>query len=115
MLGGTLVGYGSQILGRRASIIGVCVVGGALVYPYTHTRGGLIMAAAFWEQFMVQGAWGVVPIHLLELSPPGMRTVVVGTSYQLGNLISSASSTIEATIGGRFPLPGKGEGGGGEI
>ena len=48
---------------------------------------------------------GVIPIHLMELSPGGYRTFVVGTSYQLGNLVSSASSTIEATIGERFPLP----------
>lgn len=41
----------------------------------------------------------------MELSPGGYRTFVVGTSYQLGNLVSSASSTIEATIGQRFPLP----------
>lgn len=41
----------------------------------------------------------------MELSPGSLRTFVVGTSYQLGNLVSSASSTIEATIGERFPLP----------
>lgn len=41
----------------------------------------------------------------MELSPGSFRTFVVGTSYQLGNLVSSASSTIEATIGERFPLP----------
>lgn len=41
----------------------------------------------------------------MELSPGSFRTFVVGTSYQLGNLISSASSTIESTIGERFPLP----------
>ena len=46
-------------------------------------------------------------IHLMELSPGSFRTFVVGTSYQLGNLVSSASSTIEATIGERFPLPPK--------
>lgn len=50
-------------------------------------------------------AWGVIPIHLMELSPGSFRTFVVGTSYQLGNLVSSASSTIEARIGERFPLP----------
>lgn len=42
------------------------------------------MAAAFFEQFCVQGAWGVIPIHLMELSPGSFRTFVVGTSYQLG-------------------------------
>jgi SHS family lactate transporter-like MFS transporter len=57
----------------------------------------------------VQGAWGVIPIHLMELSPGSFRTFVVGTSYQLGNLVSSASSTIEATVGERFPLPPKGK------
>ena len=44
----------------------------------------------------------------MELSPGSFRTFVVGVSYQLGNLVSSASSTIEATIGERFPLPPKG-------
>lgn len=47
----------------------------------------------------------MIPIHLMELSPGSFRTFVVGISYQLGNLVSSASSTIEATIGERFPLP----------
>jgi SHS family lactate transporter-like MFS transporter len=47
----------------------------------------------------------------MELSPPAFRTFVVGTSYQLGNLVSSASSTIEATIGERFPLAPKISGG----
>lgn len=54
---------------------------------------------------MQQGAWGVIPIHLMELSPGSFRTFVVGTSYQLGNLASSASSTIEAELGAKFPLP----------
>lgn len=63
------------------------------------------MAASFFTQLCVQGAWGVIPVHLMELSPGGFRTFVVGTSYQLGNLVSSASSTIESTIGERFPLP----------
>lgn len=63
----------------------------------------------------VQGAWGVIPIHLMELSPGSLRAFVVGTSYQLGNLVSSASSTIEATIGERFPLPTKVEADGTEV
>lgn len=109
MLGGTVVGFSSQIFGRRISIIVMCIIGGALLYPYTFVSNHSIMAAAFFEQFCVQGAWGVIPIHLMELSPGAFRTFVVGTSYQLGNLVSSASSTIEATIGQRFPLPPKGE------
>lgn len=105
MTGGTLVGYSSQIFGRRFCIIVMCIIGGALLYPYTFTSSHAVIAAAFFEQFCVQGAWGVIPIHLMELSPGSFRTFVVGTSYQLGNLASSASSTIEATIGERYPLP----------
>ncbi|EHL03277.1 putative Carboxylic acid transporter protein like protein [Glarea lozoyensis 74030] len=106
--GGTVIGYCSQIFGRRFSIIFICVIGGALLYPYTFTSSKAVIAAAFFEQFCVQGAWGVIPIHLMELSPGSFRTFVVGTSYQLGNLASSASSTIESTIGSQFPLPPKG-------
>jgi SHS family lactate transporter-like MFS transporter len=109
MTGGTLVGYCSSIFGRRISIITICVLGGALLYPYTFVSNKGVIAAAFFQQFCVQGAWGVIPIHLMELSPGSFRTFVVGTSYQLGNLVSSASSTIEATIGEQFPLPNKGK------
>lgn len=105
MTGGTVVGYCSQIVGRRISIIACCILGGALLYPYTFIDNPRIMAAAFFTQFAVQGAWGVIPIHLMELSPGAFRTFVVGTAYQLGNLASSASSTIESRLGERFPLP----------
>ncbi|USP75447.1 hypothetical protein yc1106_02721 [Curvularia clavata] len=108
MTGGTVVGYCSSIFGRRICIIVMCIIGGALLYPYTFVSSNAVIAAAFFQQFCVQGAWGVIPIHLMELSPGSFRTFVVGTSYQLGNLASSASSTIEATIGERFPLPPKG-------
>ncbi|GAB0132991.1 hypothetical protein EsDP_00001411 [Epichloe bromicola] len=108
MTGGTVVGFCSQSVGRRFSITVCCVVGAALLYPYGFAGGSgskSIMAAAFFQQLCVQGAWGVVPIHLMELSPGAFRTFVVGTAYQLGNLVSSASSTIEASLGEDFPLP----------
>ncbi|KAG6016891.1 hypothetical protein E4U41_004327 [Claviceps citrina] len=122
MAGGTLVGFLSQSFGRRLSILACCVLGGALLYPYGRRIGpsgtgdgtggpdGSIMAAAFFQQFCAQGAWGVVPIHLMELSPGAFRTFVVGTAYQLGNLVSSASSTIEARLAEQFPLPPAGTG-----
>lgn len=106
MLGGTTVGFLSQSLGRRFCILAMCVCGGALLYPYTFPSSpGGVMVAAFFQQFCVQGAWGVVPVHLMELSPGQFRAFVVGTSYQLGNLVASASSTIESKLGERFPLP----------
>jgi len=104
LTGGVTVGHVSEFFGRRLTIIVACIIGGALLPAYVLVRNNGIMAGAFFEQFCVQGAWGVIPIHLMELSPPLQRTFVVGTSYQLGNLISSASSTIESTIGERFPL-----------
>ncbi|KAK4088182.1 hypothetical protein Purlil1_7375 [Purpureocillium lilacinum] len=110
MTGGTIVGFSSQSVGRRFSIIVCCIVGGALLYPYSFVKTPAIMAPAFFQQFCVQGAWGVIPIHLMELSPGAFRTFVVGTAYQLGNLVSSASSTIEARIGEQFPLPPTEEG-----
>ncbi|KAI5839169.1 major facilitator superfamily domain-containing protein [Morchella snyderi] len=108
MLGGTLIGYFSQMFGRRLSIIVACIGGGALLYPYCFIRNDGVIGAAFAEQFFVQGAWGVIPIHLVELSPASARTTIVGSAYQLGNLVSSASSTIEATMGEKFRLSGEG-------
>jgi SHS family lactate transporter-like MFS transporter len=67
--GGTIVGYCSQIFGRRFSIIIISIVGGALLYPYTFTSSKAVIAAAFFEQFCVQGAWGVIPIRESS-SPP---------------------------------------------
>ncbi|CEG39129.1 sugar transporter family protein [Plasmopara halstedii] len=103
--GGTLVGYYSQVFGRRLTILVMTVIGAALLYPYCYTGDETVMIAAFFMQFCVQGAWGVIPIHLMELSPPSYSAFVVGTAYQLGNLVSSASSTIEASLGEHFPLP----------
>lgn len=104
ILGGILVGHLSNFIGRRLSIIICCICGGALIYPWAFLKGTGIDAGVFWLQFFVQGAWGVIPIHLSELSPPAFRSFIVGVAYQLGNLASSASSTIETTIGETFPL-----------
>lgn len=107
IVGGTLIGYSSQIFGRRLAIIAMCILGGALLYPYTFSSDSGLYAAAFFEQFMVQGAFGVVPIHLIELSPSAFRTFIMGTSYHLGILVASASNSIETAIGERYPLPSR--------
>ena len=60
MLGGTVVGYLSQMFGRRFSIIVISILGGALLYPYGFVGSNAVIAAAFFEQFCVQGAWGVI-------------------------------------------------------
>lgn len=103
ILGGMTVGYFSSFFGRRLSILVVLIIGAALIPAYVLPQDQSIMAGAFFQQMCVQGVWGVVPIHLIELSPADFRSFVVGTAYQLGNLISAASSTIEASAGQHFP------------
>lgn len=104
MAGGIIIGHASSFFGRRLCIMVSCVIGGALIYPWAFVTNNGVNAGVFFLQFFVQGAWGVIPIHLTELSPPVLRSSMVGVAYQLGNLASSASSTIEATIGATFPL-----------
>lgn len=107
IFGGVVFGHLSSIIGRRLAILIAVVLGGAMIYPWAFVRSSAINAGVFFLQCGVQGAWGVVPIHLSEMSPPQFRSFVTGVAYQLGNLCSSASSTIEATIGARFPIKGE--------
>lgn len=104
IFGGFVCGHLLTFFGRRLVIICAVILGGAMIYPWAYVKTAAINAGAFFLQCGVQGAWGVVPIHLSELSPPAYRALVVGLSYQLGNLASSASSTIESRIGERFPV-----------
>lgn len=108
LLGGSAVGYTSSFFGRRLSMICSCILGGALIPAYVLPRNMSLVASAFVEQFFVGGAWGPIPIHLVELSPNVLRSLTVGLTYQLGNLASSASATIQSVIAERYPLPSAG-------
>ncbi len=107
ILGGTLLGGLSQRLGRRATIILCCIVGACIVPLWSGATTVVTLAVgAFLLQFFVQGAWGVVPAHLNELSPGQVRGTFPGFTYQLGNLITAFAAQWEATIATRnFPLP----------
>jgi len=98
--GGIIAGWLSQYLGRRLTIISFILLIGAFIplWILPSSFSGLA-AGAFCIQFGVQGAWGVIPIQLAELSPPAFRATFPGVAYQLGNMISSASAQIEATGG----------------
>ncbi|KAI0295668.1 MFS general substrate transporter [Multifurca ochricompacta] len=98
--GGAIAGSVSQFIGRRLTIIIFVLIAGAFIPLWILPKGfGGLSAGAFLLQFGVQGAWGVIPIQLAEMSPPGFRATFPGVAYQLGNMISSASSQIEATGG----------------
>jgi len=98
--GGTIAGWLSQYIGRRLTIIiFVVLVGGFIPLWILPSSFGALAAGAFCIQFGVQGAWGVIPIQLAEMSPPAFRATFPGTAYQLGNMVSSASAQIEATGG----------------
>ena len=58
----------------------------------------LLAVGAFLMQFFVQGAWGVIPVHLNELSPANVRATFPGTVYQLGNLIAASNANIQSAI-----------------
>ncbi|KAI1147801.1 carboxylic acid transporter [Nemania diffusa] len=107
LVGGGTIGYVSTFFGRRLSMIACCIIGAAVLPAYILPRSLSLIATAFFLQFFVGGVWGPIPIHLTELSPPALRSTVVGLTYQLGNLASSAAATIQATIGERFPLSPK--------
>ncbi|EGW35648.1 uncharacterized protein SPAPADRAFT_69819 [Spathaspora passalidarum NRRL Y-27907] len=106
LTGGIIIGHLSTFIGRRTAILCGNVITCAFIYPWAFKP---MWVTAFFMQFGVQGSWSIVPIHLSELTPPQFRAFASGVSYQIGNLISSASATIEATLGERFPIDGENE------
>jgi SHS family lactate transporter-like MFS transporter len=99
MLGGIAFGLLSQKIGRRYAIAAACVLSLLVVYFWSHgTTPVEIGIAAFLMQFAVQGAWGVVPVHLNELSPAEIRGTFPGFVYQLGNFVASFNAPIQAHI-----------------
>jgi MFS transporter, SHS family, lactate transporter len=102
ILGGWTFGVWSQRLGRRRTI----VIAALLALPVTYlwafsTTFTTLAIGAFLIQFCVQGAWGVIPAHLNELSPPNARATFPGTVYQLGNLIASSNAVLQTSIAAR--------------
>jgi SHS family lactate transporter-like MFS transporter len=107
ILGGTLLGGLSQRFGRRLTIAICCILGAITVPFWTGAQTPVTLAiSAFVIQFFVQGAWGVIPAHLNELSPGGVRGTFPGFTYQLGNLITAYAAQWEAAYAtSRYPLP----------
>src|SRR6266550_3087740 len=101
--GGTVVGYLSQKWGRRRAIALCCVLGIVLIPLWAFSPGyTLLVIGGFAMQFMVQGAWGIVPVHLNELSPDAVRGTFPGFAYQLGNLFAANTDVVEAQLAYHF-------------
>src|SRR5213082_1608487 len=101
--GGTVVGFLSQHWGRRRLIIWSAICGMLLIPLWIFAPGtALLVAGGFLMQFMVQGAWGVVPVHLNELSPPAFRGTFPGLAYQLGNFAAAYAAQQQAWLAEHF-------------
>src|SRR5881275_1783552 len=101
--GGTVIGFLSQRWGRRRCIILSAVCGMLLIPAWMFAPGTLLLiAGGFLMQFMVQGAWGVVPVHLNELSPTEFRGTFPGLAYQLGNFAAAYAAQQQAWLADHF-------------
>jgi len=100
--GGICFGFFSDHFGRRRGIITALVLAIFIIplWAYAPTTA-LLMAGAFMMQFMVQGAWGVVPAHITELSPDSVRGFFPGFAYQCGVLLAGSIAFVEAVFAER--------------
>jgi SHS family lactate transporter-like MFS transporter len=99
ILGGTIMGALSERIGRRAVVV-ICAIAGLPILPIfaaSHTIG-LVCLGSFMMQFVVQGAWGVIPAHLTELSPAEIRGFYPGVTYQLGNCLAAFNLPIQERL-----------------
>ena len=109
LVGGIFFGTWSERIGRRKAIAiaGLLAIPVIPLWAYAHSFA-MFAVGGFLMQFMVQGAWGVVPAHLNELSPASVRGTFPGFAYQLGNLLASRNAVIQAKLverryGGFYP------------
>jgi SHS family lactate transporter-like MFS transporter len=106
IVGGIFFGWLSQRWGRRNMIV-VCALLGIVFIPIWafSTTALLLGAGGFLMQIAVQGAWGIIPAHLNEISPEEVRGTFPGFTYQIGNLISANALQLEAVFAAdNFPL-----------
>jgi SHS family lactate transporter-like MFS transporter len=102
IVGGIAFGSLSQRIGRRRASIIAALLGVPVAFLWAFSSTAVLLAVgAILMQISVQGAWGVVPAHLNELSPSDSRGTFPGTVYQLGNLIASVNAVLQTTVAER--------------
>jgi MFS transporter, SHS family, lactate transporter len=99
LIGGVAIGWLSDRIGRRRAMV-FSLLAGILVTPLWAyaPQVTLLVIGAFLMQFCVQGAWGVIPAHLSELSPNEIRGFMPGFAYQCGVLIAGSVGYLEAVL-----------------
>ncbi len=103
ILGGISCGILSERFGRRRIMVGTALLSLFALPLWAFSESVALLAiGAFMMQVMVQGAWGVIPAHLNELSPEGVRATFPGFVYQLGNFFASTNSVIQSNLAEYF-------------
>ncbi|MGN6516392.1 MAG: MFS transporter [Rhizomicrobium sp.] len=99
IVGGLTFGLWSQRVGRKRAIVVASLLAIPVTYLWAYSQTATMLAiGAFLMQFFVQGAWGIIPAHLNELSPHDARATFPGTVYQLGNFIASYNAVLQTSI-----------------
>jgi len=97
VVGGLAFGYMSDKWGRRKAIVLAFVLAALLIPLWAYAPNTtLLVIGGFLMQFMVQGAWGVIPAHLAELSPDSVRALLPGFAYQSAGVIAGIVGSMEA-------------------
>jgi SHS family lactate transporter-like MFS transporter len=99
IVGGIGFGIWSERIGRKRAIIIACILALPVIPLWAFTATPLLLGlGGFLMQIAVQGAWGIVPVHLNELAPSAARALFPGFAYQLGNLLMSYNAPVQAGI-----------------
>jgi MFS transporter, SHS family, lactate transporter len=106
VIGGLTFGSLSQRFGRRYTVVFLALLGLPIVplFAYSHTAAMLCLGS-FLMQLVVQGAWGVIPAHLTEMSPDAIRGFYPGVTYQLGNLLAAFNLPIQERLAAAHGYP----------
>jgi MFS transporter, SHS family, lactate transporter len=101
--GGLTFGRVSDVLGRRRAMVSAAIAGACLIPLWILVpKVAVITLGAFLMQFMVQGAWGIIPAHINELSPNEIRGFFPGFAYQMGVLCASGVAYVESLLAEHF-------------
>jgi SHS family lactate transporter-like MFS transporter len=103
LAGALIFGRLSERIGRRRSLVFATLLALCIIPAWAFGRTLTVLAlGAFLMQVGVQGAWGIIPAHLNELSPAAVRGLLPGLAYQLGNFVASPVNTIEYALRDRW-------------